>query len=383
MIETHKRIEGIEKAAWNALVGEGSPFMEWGFLVALERSGCLDQESGWYPLILTLKNASGELLGAAPLFLKTHSQGEFVFDWSWADAAHRAGIPYYPKGVVASPFSPVTGVRLLVAPHLSAQERLKTRETLVNAAIELAKEIGLSSLHFNFVLEDEWEAMGEMGLLQRQGIQYHWKNHGYETFDDFLGELKSKRRANIRRERRILGENGVATRILGGDELTPELMDRMYKYYRNTVHKFYWGSQYLTRAFFKEILKQMPEHLHIVFAEEDGEIFGGAFNIRKGERLYGRYWGAERDVEFAHFEVCMYTSIEWCIQNGVQVFEPGAGGEHKHDRGFEATATHSAHWIADPRLSDAIGRFLEHERQGVERNIELLDAQGAFKKGPS
>lgn len=377
-IETIKSVEEVSEASWNRLVADGSPFMDWGFLAALERSKCLDPASGWYPCIVLVKeDSTGELLGAAPLYLKTHSQGEFVFDWSWADAAQRMGINYYPKGVVAAPFSPVTGVRLLVDSSLENSDSM--RRLLIQGCLEVARELKLSSLHFNFILPSEVSLFEDENLLIRHGIQYHWKNKGYEGFDDFLAELKSKKRANIRRERRLLAESGVQVRVITGKQITPEVMKKMYRFYRATVHKFYWGSQYLTADFFKEILRTAPELLHLTVAEQGGEIFAGAFNLYKGERLYGRYWGCEKEVEFAHFEVCMYRNIEWSIANGIQVFEPGAGGEHKRDRGFEATPTYSAHWIAEPQLAGAIARFLEHERDVVEQNIELLDAQGPFK----
>lgn len=378
-IETIRKVGEIPKDDWNRLVGDGSPFVEWGFLTALEESGCLDDASGWHPQIVVVRDDSGRLLAAAPMYLKMHSQGEFVFDWAWADAANRAGIRYYPKAVVASPFSPVTGVRLLVASEHAETKALKT--TLMQGCLEVAREMGLSSVHFNFVAEDEVEIFREAGLLMREGIQYHWKNRGYETFDDYLAEFRAKPRANVRRERRLLAEGGVQTRILQGDAIDRTMMKRMFRYYRSTVQKFYWGSQYLTSDFFEVVLEKIPERLQLVVAEHHGEVFAGAFNMVKGDRLYGRYWGCEREVEFTHFEVCMYRAVQWCIENGIQVFEPGAGGEHKHDRGFEATVTHSAHWIADSRLADAIARHLEFEREQIARNVELLDAQGPFRRG--
>lgn len=378
-IETVQRVGEISKEDWNRLVGDGSVFVEWGFLTALEESGCLDHESGWHPQIVVVKTDQGRLVAAAPMYLKMHSQGEFVFDWAWADAANRAGIRYYPKAVVASPFSPVTGVRLLVDPDDSDPKMLK--KVLVQGCLEVAKQMGLSSVHFNFVAEDEVQIFRDAGLLMRGGIQYHWKNRGYETFDDYLAEFRSKPRANVRRERRLLAEGGVQTRVLQGGEIDRAMMKRIYRYYRSTVQKFYWGSQYLTADFFEVVLEKIPERLHLVVAEHQGEVFAGTFNLVKGDRLYGRYWGCEREIEFTHFEVCMYRAVQWCIENGIQVFEPGAGGEHKHDRGFEATVTLSAHWIEDPRLADAIGRHLEFEREQIARNVELLDAQGPFRRG--
>lgn len=376
VVQTHSSIAEIGAAAWDRLVGKNSPFLEYGFLRTLEETGCVDGRTGWHTALITAWEAD-ELIGALPFYIKTHSRGEFVYDWGWADAAARARIDYYPKGVVAVPMTPVTGARLLVDPDAADPDA--ARRALVAGAIEVAKAADLSSVHFNFITEDEVRFFEEIDLPTRTQLQYHWRNHGYSEFDDFLGRFRSKRRANIRRERRKLAEQGVTTRVVRGDELTPAQMRRMFRYYVDTVTKYYWGQQYLTQDFFGEIARNLRERVHLVVAERDGQEFGGAFNLFKGERLYGRYWGALEEVEFAHFEVCQYRPIEWCIQNGIQVFEPGHGGEHKFERGFEPTKTYSAHWIKNPMFDQAIRSSLEHERVAVDARLRLLQQDVPLK----
>ena len=380
VIESHEGVAGIDPNAWDRLVGDGSPFMEHAFLVALEDTGCVGEGTGWFPIILTATRGQ-QLVGAVPMYIKTHSRGEFVFDWAWADAAQRAGLPYYPKAVVAVPFTPVTGVRLLVDESFEAANEL--RHALATSAMKVADEMGLSSVHFNFIQPEEVAIFEDLGVAVRAGIQYHWSNpageQAYKTFDDYLARLKSKKRANIRRERRLLAEKGVQSQVYTGDDIGRDRMRRMYQYYLSTVHKFFWGHQYLNEDFFMALYETHRSRLHIAVAAHNGEEFAGAFNLVKGDRLFGRYWGCTKEVEFTHFEVCMYTSIEWCIANDVRFFEPGAGGEHKFSRGFEATHTYSAHHISDPQLEDAIRQFVGQERNSVDRHVEVLNDRGPFK----
>lgn len=367
-------VSEVAQASWDALVARESPFLEWKFLTTLEATGCLGESTGWIPQIITVWDGQ-ELVGAVPFYVKFHSQGEFIFDWAWADAAARSGIEYYPKGLVAVPFTPVTGARILVRPEEPEPQALS--KALVDATIEVASEMGLSSVHFNFIQEPDISALE--GLPVRKSVQYHWFNEGYSSFDDFLAVFRSKRRANIRRERRLLAEAGVTTRVITGSAITHADMKRAFGYYAKTVDKFYWGRRYLTDAFFEELRGEFSNRIHLLVAEQDGEPFAGAFNLIKDQHLYGRYWGCRREVEFTHFEVCMYAPIEWCIAHGVKVFEPGAGGEHKFDRGFRATAMHSAHWIADPRLRLAVTDFVTRETDHVAQQIEWMDAKGPFK----
>lgn len=378
VLKVHSGVHELSAQAWDAVVADESPFLEWAFLAALETTDCVGHESGWIPQIITAWRGD-TLVGLAPFYVKLNSQGEFIFDWAWADAANRAGIRYYPKGIVAVPFTPVTGARLVV--HPSEQEPEDVRNALISKAFELENQLGLSSIHFNFLNEVDRKTLNERQLPIRKSLQYHWFNEDFRTFDDFLAQLRSKRRANIRRERRILAENGVTTRVITGDDLRPEDMQRAFEFYASTVDKFYWGRRYLNREFFEELHGSFRHRIHLLVAQQHGDVFAGAFNLIKNDHLYGRYWGASRDVEFTHFEVCMYAPIEWAIQNGIQVFEPGAGGEHKFERGFRATTMFSAHWIADPRLRHAVQDFVDREGEAIEHQVEIMDAQGPFKRG--
>jgi predicted N-acyltransferase len=383
----------IPSDQWDTLVGDGSPFLEHGFLSALERTGCVGEGTGWHPKILAAYRGE-QLVGALPLYLKAHSAGEFVFDWSWADAAHRAGLNYYPKAVVAVPMTPIQGRRILV--DEADDDADAVRRGLVEAAIEFARANRLSSVHFNFVEPDEAELLDELDLPIRKGMQYHWYNgpiledgpslkdnqqvgDSYQDFDDFLARFRSKKRANIRRERRKLAQAGVTTEVLVGDEISEAHLDRMFDYYKDTIEKFHWGKQYLNRAFFLEIGEVLRDRLHMVVASQDGEEFAAAFNLYKGDGLYGRYWGCSQEVDFAHFEVCLYRPIEWCIEQGVQKFEPGAQGGHKYDRGFMPTPTYSAHWLRDPRLGDAVEGFIWQERREIEREIASMREDSPYK----
>ncbi len=375
-IEVLDGVSTIDPTVWNSLVGDGSPFLEHGFLSALEITSCVNAQSGWIPQIFIARAQDGDnrehqnIVGALPLYLKYNSSGEFVFDWGWADAATRAGMSYYPKAVVGVPFTPVTGARLLIGPD--ARDPHEIRLMLAAAAIQFAEENNLSSVHFNFIEDDEIKIFEELGLPVRLGLQYHWKNDAYENFDDFLSRFRSKRRANIRRERKKLADIGVSTHVQTGDAISTEDLRRAFSYYQDTVHKFYHGQQYLNLEFFEVLATTLPERLHLLTAYQDGKAFAGAFNLFKNDRLYGRYWGAEKDIEFTHFEVCMYQAISWCIENNIQVFEPGAGGEHKFERGFTPTRTYSAHFIRDARLRLPIANFIEHERTQIEAHIVYL-----------
>ncbi len=384
-IETLDGVRAIGREAWESL-NVDNPFVSYGFLATLEETGCVGEGTGWFPAILTARvDETDELLGALPYYIKTHSKGEFVFDWGWADAASRAGIDYFPKAVVAAPFSPVTGRRILLSPTVDDPEQVS--RLLIHGAIQVARDAGFSSVHFNFLLDEERAAFDSVGVPERIGMQYHWYNgikrateEPYADFDEWLARFRSKKRANIRRERRKLAEAGVTTRVLRADELDDAAMSRMFDYYVDTVRKFFWGHQYLNEDFFLAIRHALPEPLHIVEAcHEDGTPFAGAFNLATNERLYGRYWGCKDDVKYAHFEVCFYKGIEWCIENGVRVFEPGAGGEHKYERGFLPTETYSAHWLAHPGLDAAVRDFLERERIGRQAEIEHLAADSPYK----
>ena len=396
-IRTLESVAELPREQWDALVEDESPFLSHAFLSLLDATGCTGESAGWYPLILAAyrseDTAHEELVGAAPMYIKTNSEGEFIFDWSWADAAYRAGIDYYPKGLVAIPFSPVSARKLLTRGTLPEHDREAIRKGLILATLQLAQHHDLSSLHYNFLQPDEIASFEEFPTALRYTMQYHWYNRKssdeddpnfhlhYDDFDDFLSRFRSKRRANIRRERRKLREQGVRTRVLQGADITDEIMERMFGFYLHTVHKFFYGRQYLTHDLFMALPEALGDHLHLVIAEDEatGHIFGGALNLYKDDRLYGRYWGSEESFDFAHFEVCMYTPIEWCIEQGVAVFEPGAGGEHKYERGFEPTTMLSMHYMRDPRLAHGVEMFLEQERHARQEHIAQLQRDNPFK----
>jgi predicted N-acyltransferase len=316
------------------------------------------------------------LVAACPLYVKGNSEGEFVFDWGWADAAGRAGIDYYPKFLVAVPFTPVSGGRLLTAP---GEERAGWLATLAPALREICTRNALSGVHVNFCRDDERAALERAGFLPRLGLQYHWFNHGYQSFEDYLGHLRSKRRNQARRELRAVREAGIAVETFVGDEIPESLFPQLYRLYLSTIEKKYWGRQYLNDRFFELLRERFRDRLCIVAARSGDELLAGAINVQKGDALYGRYWGALTDVRYLHFVVCYYAGIEHCIRQGLSRFEPGAGGDYKQLRGFDATATWSAHFLSDSRLRDAVARFLEQERSEASDAIAWIRERSALK----
>jgi len=374
-VETLSGVRELPPAEWNALVGDESPFLEWEWLASLEEAGCVGGNSGWTARPLVVRDA-GRLLAAVPLYVKTHSEGEFVFDWGWADAAERAGIPYYPKLLVGVPFTPVTGARFLVAP---GENRTGWIARLGAALLELCRQSELSGVHVNFCREDEIEPLRALGFDLRVGVQYHWRNAGYASIDAWLARFRSKRRNQIRRERREVLESGVRVETFAGDEIPDALFEPMFRFYLATVRGRAWGRQYLNRKFFALVAERFRARLCFVVASHGDEPIAGTFNVVKGEVLYGRYWGATRDVRNLHFEVCYYAAVEHCIARGLARFEPGAGGDYKQARGFDGEPTYSLHWLAEPRLRDAVGRFLAEERARTHGGIEWLRDHSALK----
>jgi predicted N-acyltransferase len=367
-------VREVPAAAWDALVGGGSPFLEWAWLSALEDSGAVTRETGWVPRHLSLWEGE-RLVGACPLYVKSHSQGEFVFDHGWAAAAARAGIAYYPKLLVAVPFTPVTGARLLAAGDGAA-----VVAELAAVLEAQCGEGGLSSAHVNFCLPAEAQALERRGWLRRTSYQYHWENAGFTSFDDYLGSLRSKRRNQVRRERRELAAQGIEIVAHRGDDVPEPLVPRMFELYRATIARLPWGQQYLNRRFFALVRERLGPRLCFIVARQGGEVVAGTFNVVKGDTLYGRYWGALRDVRHLHFNVCYYAAIEHCIAHGLRRFEPGAGGEFKHLRGFEARATESMHRIAEPRFAAAVADFLRRERRAVAREMQWLEERSALRR---
>lgn len=380
MLRVHESIRQIPREAWNALVGAGSPFLDWDFLVALEDTGCASARKGWQPLHLAVwtDEPAARLVAAAPLYLKGHSHGEFVYDWSWAEAAHRLGRPYYPKLVAAVPFSPVAGARFLVA---AGEDRAARMRELLAGADELARETKASALHVLFPDAAEADELAALGLQLRPGLRHRFRNEGYATFDDFLSRFTSKKRAQIKRERAEVARAGITFRRLLGDDVRPELVDAMHECYRATVDKYPWGHPYLNRPFFAQLVETFRRHLHLVVADKDGRVIGMSINVHKGPALYGRYWGGEEGHPFLHFAACYYEPIAWCIEQGVAMFDPGAGGEHKAPRGFLAESQPSAHRIHDPVLGPILGRAMAREQAMLTAALAEIRAQDSpFKR---
>lgn len=367
-------IRRVPEAGWDALDGAAeAPFLRWAFLEALERTGCVGERAGWLPHHLTFWR-DGALVGAAPAYVKDNSEGEFVFDYAWASASHQIGAPYYPKLVVAVPFTPATARRLLVR---DPEDRPALLPALAEALRKLVELGGLSSAHVLFPTEDEAAALAGARMAPRLGIQFQFHNEGYAGFDDFLARFNAKRRHQIKRERRELGKQGISIETLRGADLTPEVMDAMFDFYRSTVRKFSWGRQYLNRAFFEEIAAKLPYGVEVVLAREGGRPIAGALNLAGSTALFGRYWGATEERPFLHFNVCYYHAVDDVIRRGLARFEPGAGGEHKLVRGFQPTVTHSAHHLAHPRLDAAVRDYLARERAAVRS--QTLDKGIAFR----
>lgn len=373
-------VAGIAREEWDALVGDGSPFLEWAFLASLEDAGCVGLDSGWEPRPLVLRR-DGRLAGACPVYVKQHSEGEFVFDFAWADAAHRAGLRYYPKLLVGVPFTPVSGARLLALP---GDDATRVRTLLAGALRELCVGSGLSSVHVNFCPETDAVALAQHGFLPRVGLQYHWRNEGYARFEDFLARLRSKRRNQIQRERRSLEEAGITLAMQQGDEISEDVFSRLYPIYRSTIDRNPWGRPYLNARFFTLLAERFRSRLCIATARRSGpggEIVAGTINVQKGDALYGRYWGALSEIRNLHFALCYYAGIEHCIAHGLARFEPGAGGDYKQVRGFDATPTWSAHFVAEPRLERAVAAHLERERARAHETIGWLRERSALKEG--
>ncbi|AQQ43333.1 TPA: GNAT family N-acetyltransferase [Burkholderia cenocepacia] len=366
---------------WNALLArdaQPTPFLRHEFLDALHVARCAVDDTGWSPHFVTLTDAgTGRLAAAAPVYAKQHSYGEYVFDWAWADAYQRNDLPYYPKLLCAVPFTPVQGTRLLAADD-------DARRRLAATLLAFAEQSDVSSLHVLFPTGDEARLLESMGMMLREGVQFHWLNDGYRHFDDFLGTLEQKKRKNIRAERRKVHDAGVTFRRLTGDRITDADWRFFSRCYRQTYREHY-SSPYLNLDFFRTIGATMPENLLLVIAEADGQPIASALAVyRRGQHgggtLYGRYWGAIEHVPCLHFETAYYQLLEFCIEAGLDTFEGGAQGEHKLARGFLPTVTHSAHWLAHPAFSDAVARFLERETAHIHAYVDELREHDPFRR---
>jgi uncharacterized protein len=372
------RLADIPRQQWDELVGdEGSPFLEWDWLSALEESGCATSTTGWAPHHLVVREGT-DLIAAVPMYLKSHSQGEFVFDHGWAEAAYKARIDYYPKLLAAVPFTPAAGRRLLTHP---GRERTPLLRILAQSLVQICTANGISSLHVNFCAEDEIEPLREAGCLHRKGVQYQWRNLGFTSFDDYLSRFNHKRRNQVKRERRDVAQAGVEIEVLEGEAIADDLFQPMYRIYRSTVDKMYWGRRYLNVKLFERLRQRWKQRLCFVAARQAGELIAGAICVQKGGVLYGRYWGCFRDIRHLHFDVCYYTGIEHCIARRFERFEPGAGGEFKYWRGFDPAVTHSMHFLAHPGFAQAVEGFLERERAYVGDVVSELNERSAMRKG--
>ncbi len=382
-------LAAIEPAAWNALVPAGPPFLRHEFLAGLEDSGCVGAAAGWRPRHLVLRRG-GRLVAAVPLYLKSHSFGEYVFDWAWADAYARAGLDYYPKLVAAVPFTPVSGPRLLAAPDADARG---LADALIDAALALAETEGASSLHWLFLDQAGREALAARGFLLRRGHQFHWHNRRpgrgdggpgaepYKDFDDFLAAFPARRRKKIRRERRRVAEAGIRVVLVPGEALAEADWALFHRLYLNTLAA-HGARPYFSLAGFLELGRRMPEAVLLAQARQGTRVVAGALFLRDADALYGRYWGSLGDYHSLHFETCYYAPIEHCIRTGLDRFEAGAQGEHKFVRGFLATPTWSAHWLRHPDFAGAVADFLRRETRHEARYLSLLSAHAPYKAEP-
>ena len=376
----HPSTASIAADVWNSLAPgtngvPDNPFLDHAFFRALEESGCATGKTGWQPQHIVISDHSGAALGLLPLFLKSHSMGEYVFDHGWANALEQAGGHYYPKLQGSVPFTPATAPKLLVP-----SQSLEVRSALLSTAQELARQRDASSIHLTFLPDDEAAVTSASDWLQRVDTQFHWHNEGFQTFDHFLETLSSRKRKTIRRERRDALADGLTTRWLSGAEIKEQHWDAFFSFYEDTGARK-WGRPYLNRLFFSLLGQYMADRIVLILAYDGDEPIAGAINFLGRDRLYGRNWGATRDVPFLHFEVCYYQAIDYAIAHGLAVVEAGAQGEHKLARGYTPVTTHSAHWIAHPGLRQAVADYLEQERPAVEREQSILEGFTPFRRG--
>ena len=361
------KISDIPAEDWDACAGTGNPFVRHAFLNALEESGSVTDKTGWLPQHLMVRDEEGQAAACMPIYLKNHSYGEYIFDWGWADAYERAGGKYYPKLQAAVPFTPATGPRMLV--REGAADRYY--DVLTAGMIQLARQHDVSSLHITFPPKDQWDRLGAAGFLKRTSKQFHWENKGYESFDDFLSELTSRKRKAIKKERRQVQEQGIELQRLTGADLTEDHWDSFYHYYLDTIDRK-WARSYLTREFFSILGETMSDLAMLVIAEKDGQRVAGALNLIGSDTIFGRNWGCTEDFKFLHFEACYYQAIDFAIEHKLKWVEAGAQGPHKIQRGYLPREVYSAHWIEDQNFRTAVERFVEQERSEVNYEISGL-----------
>ncbi len=368
----------VQGADWNRLLADNSPFLKHEFLHALERNGCLGESYGWYPHHLVVRDENRRIIAASPLYVKTNSYGEFVFDWSWASAYEQVGLSYYPKFVASVPYTPVTGPRLLILPEIPAQQKNKIAAAMIDATIREAQRLDMSSMHWLFNLDEECKFYKQSNLVLRLGCQYHWHNRNYGCFDDFLQDLVSRKRKKIRRERRFVQDQQIRIQRLHGSELDDTLWQQVHGFYVNTFHRKH-SLPTLSLGFFRELGTKMGSQVLLVLAFHDEKLIACAINFLDDDTLYGRFWGCLKPFHGLHFEACYYQGIEYAIEHRLSSFEPGAQGEYKISRGFLPTRTWSAHWIADARLRAAIGDFCRREERLMQHECKELMASSPYR----
>ena len=377
-IEILNSLLDVPAAQWDNLNGDDNPFTCYAFLSALEESASIGGETGWVPRYLLMRDDRNNLAGAIPMYEKHHSWGEYVFDWAWANAWQQCGLSYYPKLIIAVPFSPVSGHRFLVAAN---RDQEATTRYLQKAAVDYAKKGSYSSLHCLFPTQHECKLLQQQNLMIRHDVQFHWKNHGYPDFNDFLASMSSRKRKKIARERRRVSETGVEFRLISGQDLSAANMEQMYEFYLSTIMA-HGSNAYLSRRFFQLLGERMADSIVLIEAHIQGQVIAAALNISHDDVLYGRYWGCKEEYHSLHFETCYYQAIDYCINNGLSRFEGGAQGEHKLSRGFLPIITCSAHWMADQRLTTAISDFLLREKTHVEHYQHVLNEHSPFRDDP-
>ncbi len=373
-IKLHSQIRDIDPAQWNPLVANGYPFLQHQLLDAMEQHGCVGEHAGWIPRHLGCYDDSGDLLGAMPMYEKHNSWGEFVFDYAWADAYHRAGLQYYPKLVNAIPFTPATGQRVLARPD----RRQQVAEKLIDAGRQLMHQGEFSGIHSLFVENQDFESLSQTQALTRIDCQFHWHNHDYRDFDHFLSTLKSKKRKNIRQERRKVVDSGVTIRRLDGNTAREQDWQDFTAMYQQIYDRKY-GSPAFNLAFFLEVAAQLPDQVLLILVNSGQHCVAGALMYHDDSTLYGRHWGCRGYLDSLHFEVCYYQGIEFCIERGLRRFDPGAQGEHKVARGFVPTETRSLHWIAGRPFQQAIADFVQREQSGVRGYIQAVEAHSPYQ----
>ncbi|WP_238858149.1 GNAT family N-acetyltransferase [Faunimonas pinastri] len=389
-------LSDLDRAVWDACANPGwtsegrpdgsgsgdgerdayNPFLSWDFLQALEEAGCVSARTGWQPSHLVMEDGAENVVGVMPCYVKSHSQGEYVFDWGWADAFERAGGEYYPKLQVSVPFTPVTGRKFLIAPGGNPGQR---RAGLASALVQLCDRYGASSAHLTFMPEGEWSFAGDLGFLQRTDQQFHWTDDGYGNFEGFLEALASRKRKGLRKERRDALADGIEVEWVTGADLTEAHWDAFFRFYTDTGSRK-WGRPYLNRRFFSLLGERMADRVLLILARREGRYIAGALNLIGSDTLYGRYWGCTEHHPFLHFEVCYYQAIDYALANGLKRVEAGAQGEHKLARGYVPVATYSAHYIANAGFREAIDQYLTRERVHMEEERQLLAEHAPFRK---